>query len=107
MNTVSGIIVTLITAVLYLKYRPRLRSSLQICFMSGILGVVPFFLTDGPVLLQVIQHVLQATVLLCCFIKLRQEKIIADRRKARLKGCRRRGTLAAKEQPQVQSRACA
>lgn len=88
MNILSGIVVLLVTAVLFLKYKPRMHSSLQTCLLSGVLGVLPLFLTDGPLVLQLIQHFLQAVVLVCCFVKLREERILANRRKARLKNCK-------------------
>ncbi|HEX3037709.1 MAG TPA: hypothetical protein VHO94_01790 [Oscillospiraceae bacterium] len=108
MNIVSGIIVIAVTAVLFLKYKPRTRSSLQICLLSGILGVLPLFLTDGPLTLQLVQHFLQAVVLVCCFAKLREERILANRRKARLKNCKcgRSGKLV-ETVPQQQPRVCA
>lgn len=108
MNMLSGIAVLALTAMLYFKYRPKLQSSRTICLLSGLLGVMPLFLTDGPLPLQLIQHFMQATVLVCCFIKLRQERILANRRKARLKHCKcgRNGNLAAAP-TKSNSRVCA
>lgn len=105
MNTFSGLAVLILTAGLYFKYQPRLRSSLCTCLLSGVLGLTPLFLTDGPLTLQLAQHFMQAIVLLCCFVKLRKEQILVNRRKARLKGCKR-GKLSATT-PQTQSQACA
>ena len=88
MNILSGIVVLAVTAVLFFKYKPRMRSSLQICLLAGVLGVLPLFLTDGPLALQLVQHFMQVTVLVCCFGKLREERILVNRRKARLKHCK-------------------
>jgi hypothetical protein len=107
MNVLSGIIVLSVTGVLYLKYRPKLHSSLSICLMAGFLGVIPLFLTDGPLLLQLIQHVMQATVLVCCFVKLRQERILTNRRKARLKHCKCSRNSKYQAPSQSNSRVCA
>lgn len=108
MNMLSGIAVLFLTAVLYFKYRPKLQSSRTICLLSGLLGVMPLFLTDGPLPLQFIQHFMQATVLVCCFIKLRQERILANRRKARLKRCKcSRNSKMNAAPAQSNSRVCA
>jgi hypothetical protein len=108
MNILSGIVVLAVTAVLFLKYKPRMRSSLQICLLAGVLGVLPIFLTDGPLAFQLVQHLLQAVVLVCCFAKLREERILVNRRKARLKNCKcgRSGKFV-ETPPQQHPRVCA
>lgn len=88
MNILSGVVVLTVTTVLYFKYKPKKRSSLYICLLAGIVGIISLFLSDGLLSLQLIRYTMQIIVLFCCFIQLRHEKILIDRRKARVKHCK-------------------
>ena len=99
MNTMSGMTMLVLTAVFFLKYRPKSRNSLFLCMISVIMGGVSVILSDSSVLAELTECFLQVSVLICCFVKLRRERELLNRRKARLKNCKCGRFTTEKKQP--------
>lgn len=88
MNFFMGCLVLVSTAVLFFQYRPRSVQSREICLLSWIVGLISLVLSDGVLILQLVQSMMQLGILSCCFIRLRGERKYLERRKQQLRRLR-------------------
>ncbi len=105
MNMFFGFSMLAATAFFFVKYRPKSKESLELCFLCGLVAILSMILSDGLLPLQVAEHLMQAVMVGCCFLRLRQERIFLNRRRARLRNRRRSGRIKGEEP--VPPRACA
>jgi len=83
MNIFTGMAMLILSAVLFLKYRPKSQNSRALCVLTGLMGFMALYAGAGSWKFQLIQLALQAVVSFCCFAQLRREKIMRARRAAR------------------------
>lgn len=103
MNLISGIGMFCVVCGLALKYRPRERDSLMICGIGLFMGLLSLLMNDGLLLLQGVEHGMQAAVLGCCFFQLRREsRVRRARAEARLRMRRMHAS-----QKKAEKKACA
>lgn len=73
-NLYSGIVLLLATIGMVFWFKPKSKDSLKICGVGLFMGLLSIMMSDGITGLQIVEHLMQAFVLGCCFIQLRQEK---------------------------------
>lgn len=105
MNMFFGFLMLAATMFLFIKYRPKSKESMELCFLCGLTAILSMILSDGLLPLQAVEHTMQAVMVGCCFLRFRRERIFLNRRKERLKNRRKSGRL--KEGAPVPPRACA
>ena len=108
MSFMMGCFMLAATAFFFFKYRPRSKESRQICLLSSLMGLMSLILTDGVLILQLAQVMMQVVMLSCCFLRLRGERKYLQRRKKQLRRTRLGNqTKRYNASPKPTGRACA
>lgn len=84
MNVVVGTLLLLAAGILYGRYQPKSKDGKGLCGLCALMGLMGTIVSGGPVVLQIVQYVMQAGVLVCCVVQLHREKVFSTRRRAKL-----------------------